>query len=301
MKFLLNLPIAPLAYITWDVSPTIFSFGDFALRWYGLLFASAFFIGHLLMRWVFAREGKSLEALDNLTLNVTLGTVIGARLGHCIFYDPYYYFVESPEEIVQVWKGGLASHGGAIGIILALLYFTRRNSGFSFLWVADRLAVVIPLGAAFVRLGNLFNSEICGRPTDVPWAFRYPLRDGWCNGVPCTDCGEYPRHPTQLYEAGAYIIFFVLLLWLYRKWGAAAPKGRLIGISLTGLFTARFLIEFLKENQENYQTDFFLNTGQLLSLPLILFGVYLLLRKTSVSAESPILQEREGAGQTLDN
>jgi prolipoprotein diacylglyceryl transferase len=285
MKFLLNLPIAPLAYITWDVSPTIFSFGDFALRWYGLLFASAFFIGHLLMRRVFLREGKSLEALDNLTLNVVFGTVIGARLGHCIFYDPYYYFVESPEEIVQVWKGGLASHGGAIGIILALLYFTRRNPGFSFLWVADRLAMPIALGATFVRLGNLFNSEICGKPTNVPWAFRYPLRDGWCNGVPCTDCGEYPRHPTQLYEAGTYMLVFILLNFLYRKWGSAAPKGRLTGVLLAALFTARFFIEFFKEKQESYQTGLFLNTGQLLSLPLIFLGIYLLLRKPSVSSE----------------
>jgi prolipoprotein diacylglyceryl transferase len=300
MNFLFSAPSNELGYITWEVSPTIFSFGDFALRWYGLLFASAFFIGHLLLRWVFSREGKSLDALDNLTLNLVLGTVIGARLGHCIFYDPYYYFVEHPEELVQVWKGGLASHGAAIGIILALLYFTRRNLGFSFLWIADRLAMVIALAATFVRLGNLFNSEICGRPTDVPWAFRYPLRDGWCNGVPCTDCGEFPRHPTQLYEAGAYIIFFVLLISLYRKWGAATPNGKLIGILLTGLFTARFLIEFLKENQENYQTGLFLNTGQLLSLPLILFGVYLLLRKAPINAECKIPEEQESAGPTQE-
>ncbi|MCS6904899.1 MAG: prolipoprotein diacylglyceryl transferase [Bacteroidia bacterium] len=282
MNLMYGVQVDVLSYITWDVSPVIVSFGEhFVLRWYGLLFASAFFIGHLIMRRVFLTEAKPLEALDSLTIYVVIGVIVGARLGHCIFYDPYYYFVEHPEEIVQVWKGGLASHGGAIGIILALLLFIYRNQEFTFLWVADRLALVIPLGAAFVRLGNLFNSEICGVPTNLPWAFRYPLRDGICGGVPCNDCGEFPRHPTQLYEAGAYILLFLLVMFLYRRWRANVRSGKLIGILLLGLFIARLFIEFVKENQESYQTGLPLNTGQLLSIPFIILGIYLSFFKKS--------------------
>lgn len=283
-----------LLSIVWDVNPWLVRFSDsFGIRWYGVLFASAFFFGYIIFSRFFRKEGLSTEKLDQLTLYVALGTVIGARLGHCFFYDTAYY-LKNPLEILQIWRGGLASHGAAIGILIALYLYVRKNK-MSFLWLIDRISVVTALGGFFIRLGNLMNSEIYGRPTDLPWGFRF-VRD--MSRVNFTDphTGEVigkhlPCHPTQIYEALSYLLLFFILFYVIRKYGDKLKNGIIFGWFLIGLFTARFLIEYLKYEQSEFEIQMMynmhLNMGQLLSLPFILFGIILLfwLRKYSPSKQ----------------
>lgn len=254
-------------YLYWDASPDIAHIGPLTLRWYGLLFAAGFFIGFYLMRWVYRREGRPEADLDTLLWYLLLGTVIGARLGHCLFYEPEYYLAH-PIEIVKIWEGGLASHGGTIGVLLALYLYTRKRPNQPFLWLADRLTVPTALTATFIRIGNFFNSEIYGKITTVPWAVVFARVD------------PHPRHPTQLYEALVYLTLFILLLILYKRgvyfrW----PMGRPLGVFLLWVFGWRFMIEWVKEPQEAFSLGLPLNMGQLLSLPFLAVGLYLLLRK----------------------
>ncbi|MCX7980122.1 MAG: prolipoprotein diacylglyceryl transferase [Bacteroidia bacterium] len=254
-------------YLHWNVSPDIAHIGPLTLRWYGLLFAAGFFIGFYLMRWVYRREGRPEADLDTLLWYLLLGTVIGARLGHCLFYEPEYYLAH-PIEIVKIWEGGLASHGGTIGVLLALYLYTRKRPNQPFLWLADRLTVPTALTATFIRIGNFFNSEIYGKITTVPWAVVFARVD------------PHPRHPTQLYEALVYLALFMLLLTLYKRgvyfrW----PMGRPLGVFLLWVFGWRFVIEWVKEPQEAFALGLPLNMGQLLSLPFLAMGLYLLLRK----------------------
>ena len=251
--------------IIWGVSPEIFSIGPFAVRWYGLLFASSFFTGFLIIQWIFKQEKKPEKDLDELLLYMIIGTLLGARLGHCIFYDPVYYF-SSPVRILKVWEGGLASHGGAIGIFLALYIYSRRKPDQKYLWLLDRMAIVVALGGFFIRLGNLFNSEIVGKPAAVAWAFIFSRLD------------MIPRHPTPLYESSAYLIIFIVLIKIYLiKRNKIAP-GLLLGTFLVNVFTFRFFVEFLKENQSGFEAGLPINMGQILSIPLILFGTIMLIR-----------------------
>ncbi len=252
--------------IYWNPDPVIFRIGLWALRWYSLMFMIAFLLGYLIFKWIFIREQKKVEVLESLFIHVFFGTLIGARLGHCIFYDPIYYF-KNPLEILQVWKGGLASHGAAIGILTSIYLFTRKNRDYSYIWILDRLSIVVALGGVFVRLGNLFNSEIIGRPTSLPWAFIFLRVD------------RIPRHPTQLYEAFAYLWVFIILFHLYRRSWKTLASGKLLGVFMLGIFGSRFLIEFLKENQSAFEASLPLNMGQLLSLPFILLGLWMLLRR----------------------
>ncbi|MCB8995518.1 MAG: prolipoprotein diacylglyceryl transferase [Bacteroidales bacterium] len=270
--------------IVWDVDPWLIKFSDtFGVRWYGLLFACAFLFGYLIFNRFFKKEGLSTEKLDQLTLYIALGTVIGARLGHCLFYD-FSYYMQHPWEILQIWRGGLASHGASIGILVALYLYVRKNK-MSFLWLIDRISVVTALGGFFIRMGNLMNSEIYGRPTDLPWGFRF-MRD--TSRVTFTDphTGEIlgkhlPCHPTQLYEAFSYLILFIILFWVIRKYGDRLKQGVIFGWFLIALFTSRFLIEYLKFEQSDFEINMIynwhVNMGQLLSLPFILFGIGLLL------------------------
>lgn len=257
---------------TWSPDPELFSFGQFTVRWYGLLFSLAFLSSFAIMVWVFRRENKSDDLLNRLFLYVFIGVVAGARLGHCLFYSPEFYLAH-PLEILKIWEGGLASHGAAAGIIIALLLFARRTKDTSFIWVADRVSVVIPLAAIFVRLGNFVNSEILGLPTDLPWAVVFSRVDA------------VPRHPVQLYEALAYLIIFLVMLTLYRKSFAARP-GRLTGSMLTMLFSMRFILEFFKTGQSTLDSSMPITMGQLLSIPLVAFGAWLIMRDRSQSAES---------------
>lgn len=270
-----------LNFIVWDQDPIAFQFsiGDFewAIRWYGIFFATPFLIAYYLLNRIFQIEGKPEKDLESLFLHIFVAVIIGARLGHCIFYDPYYYFIQEPQKIFAIWEGGLASHGATIGIFIAVWLYCRKHTDKSFLWVADRLVIVIALVACSVRLGNLFNSEICGVETTVPWAFQF-VRGG-------SDCLGGTRHPTQLYEAISYILIFFWLHSHYYKKKQATPEGSIAGLFLIALFGARFLIEFSKVNQESYDNPLPINTGQMLSLPFIATGIYFYLRSKKIAAK----------------
>lgn len=264
----------PRAYIYWDVGPILVEVGPLAVRWYGVLFAAGFLAGYLLVRRIYRREGKPEADLDVLLLYLVAGTVVGARLGHCLFYDPAYYLAH-PLEILQIWEGGLASHGGALGVLLALYLYARRHPGQPYLWLLDRIAVPAALAGAFVRVGNFFNAEILGEPTDLPWAVVFARVD------------PVPRHPAQLYEAIGYAAIFVVLLALYRRYGARTPRGMLLGTFLVLVFTYRFLVEFVKLPQAAFEPGLALSVGQLLSLPFVAAGVLLLLRARAAAGDEP--------------
>ena len=242
--------------------------GPLSVRWYGLLFALTFFAGYHILRWVFRKEGKSDASLDRLLIYGMVGTVVGARLGHCFFYEPV-FFLDHPLEIVKFWKGGLASHGGAVGILASLYLYTRGRPDQPYLWLLDRVVIPTALGGLFIRMGNLFNSEIIGTPTDVPWAFVFTRVDA------------LSRHPAQLYEALAYGLIFCLLLCIYRRRQRHVAPGALLGLFLTSVFTFRFLVEFVKERQAAYELELLLSVGQWLSIPMILAGIILLVTASS--------------------
>ena len=259
-----------LSYIDWNVSPVLLPLGPIALRWYSLCFLATFVIGFYIMRDVFRSEGKSEEDLNSLVNYMVLGTLIGARLGHCLFYDPGFY-LSNPLEIVKFWHGtsfgisGLSSHGGALGIFSALYIYTRKRE-IPYIWILDRIVIPTALGGLFIRLGNLFNSEIVGIPTEVPWAFVFTRID------------NLPRHPAQLYESLGYGLIFVMLYTLYRRLRRESPDGLLLGLFTLFAFAYRFFIEFVKERQANYGQDLPLSVGQLLSVPLVILGIFLVAR-----------------------
>jgi len=260
------------AVIHWSASPFIFSIGSFGVRWYSILFVLGFIIGWYIFKKFFNREGLPYEKLlDPLLYTLIIGTLIGSRLGHCIFYDPGYYFGswEGVKEIFMPWKGGLASHGGAIALIFAMWWYSShygKKYGFNFLWVMDRLVITVCFAGAFIRLGNLFNSEIYGDVTNLPWGFIFER-----NGE------TLPKHPTQLYEALSYTILGFVLMGLYNKKLPALREGTIFGIFLIVLFGMRFLIEFIKEPQEEFEETMLLDMGQLLSIPFIIAGIVLLI------------------------
>jgi len=246
-------------YYTWSIDPAIFKFGFLQVRWYSLLFVGSFFIGLLIMQKIFKKEGQNPEILDSLLIYLLIGTIIGARLVHCLFYEPEYY-LNHPLEILYIWKGGLASHGGLLGAIIALWLFVKKYK-IPFLWLMSRLSIPAMLTASAIRFGNFFNSEILGKKTDVPWAIIFKRVD------------NIPRHPAQLYEAFSYLLIFFLLIYLYKKLPKKLSIGLLPAIGAGLSFGIRFFIEFFKTRQATYQNDFFLNTGQILSIPFVLFCI----------------------------
>jgi len=251
------------AIIIWDVNPEIFRIGSFAPRWYGVLFASGFLFGYFIFKKIFRNEGLSDELLDRLTIYAAIGTIVGARLGHCLFYEPGYY-LSNPIEILKVWQGGLASHGAAIGILLALWLFVRKEKK-PYIWILDRIVIVVALAGAMIRLGNLMNSEIYGVETALPWGFVF-LRAG----------ETVPKHPTQIYEALAYLITFVILYRIYWRKKGEFIRGLPFSLFLILVFVFRFLIEYVKEDQVAFEAGMQLNMGQWLSLPFIILGVVIL-------------------------
>lgn len=263
-----------LLNVVWDVSPEIFTVAGFSVRWYGLLFALSFFLGYLVMLKIFMREQVPVKLLDELTTWMIVGTVVGARLGHVFFYEPEWYLAH-PVKIFKVWEGGLASHGAGIGIVLALIIFSRlRNK--PFLWVIDRIVITVALAGFLIRMGNLMNSEIYGNPTNLPWGFLFVRSTTPADGL-------VPRHPTQIYEGLSYLLIFILLWWLYcRKKGQPAP-GLLFGLFLVLVFGMRFVIEFIKEPQVGFEQGMALNMGQLLSVPFVLAGIYFIFRAQRAS------------------
>ncbi len=257
-----------LNFITWNVSPEIFSIGSLSVRWYGLLFALSFFFGYLILLRIFKKEGIPSKVLDQLTTYMIVGTLVGARLGHCLFYEPGYY-LSHPWKIMMIWEGGLASHGAAIGIILTLVIFGRIKK-LPFFWVIDRIVIVVALSGLLIRLGNLMNSEIYGIPTTLPWGFKF-IR----SSIPAE--GTVPRHPTQLYEGISYLFIFLYLLWYYYRKNGKPEPGYLFGMFLVLIFGVRFLIEFLKEPQVGFERSMVLNLGQVLSIPFVVGGILLVL------------------------
>ena len=258
-------------FVNWSVNPEIIGIGDLSLRWYSVLFVSGFILGWYIFKWFFKREGLPVTLLDPLLYTLLIGTIVGARLGHCLFYQPDYYLGswEGFWEIFMPWKGGLASHGGTIALIIAMVWFARhygRKHDFDFLWILDHLAIAVCFAACFIRLGNLFNSEIYGDVTTLPWGFVFELR------------GEtLPKHPTQLYEAFSYLILGIVLILLYKYRLPKMYRGTFIGLFFIGCFGSRFLIEFIKEPQVGFESEMALNMGQWLSIPFVLLGIGLLI------------------------
>lgn len=262
-----------LNFITWDVSPILLGIGNFKIQWYSVLFACAFIFGYWVLDRIYKYEKVPSLYLEKLALYVFIGVLFGARLGHCLFYEPSYYLANPVEMFLPVtkttqgWKfigyRGLASHGGAIGILLMIGLYAKKTKT-NYLWTLDRLVIVVALAGLFIRMGNLMNSEIYGVETSMPWGFIF-VRDGQ----------TLPKHPTQIYEALCYLLIAIGLLLYYKHKKAKISPGIMLGMFLTILFLVRFLIEFLKENQETWEADMAINMGQILSLPFILAGIAL--------------------------
>ncbi len=255
-----------LSFIHWDVHPEIFHVGSLSVRWYGLLFASGFLIGYYIGEYMLKSEKVRQKWIDSLFFYIIIATVVGARLGHVFFYG-WEYYSQHPGEIIKVWHGGLASHGGAIGILLALFIHSKVVTKRTMLWTLDRIVVPTALVAAFIRTGNLMNSEIYGIQTTLPWGFIFER-----NGE------TLAKHPTQIYEALAYLISFGILMYLYRKTSSKNRPGLILGAFFILIFTARFFIEFIKEDQEAFEAGMALNMGQWLSIPFVLMGIILVIR-----------------------
>ncbi len=257
-------------FITWTIKPEIFSLGPISVRYYGLFFAISFMLGYYLMERMFKWEKIPLPWLEKLFIYVVVATVLGARLGHVFFYA-WDYYSQNIGEILMVWKGGLASHGGALGIVIAILIYSKKVSKKSPIWILDRLVIPTALAAFFIRMGNLMNSEIYGVETSLPWGFVF------------ANNGETePKHPTQIYEALTYLSLFGLLMWMYWKTKARERVGLIFGVFLIGTFLSRIFIEVVKEDQEKFEADMALNMGQWLSIPFVLAGIYFIYRSYKV-------------------
>ncbi|NEW78540.1 MAG: prolipoprotein diacylglyceryl transferase [Gelidibacter sp.] len=269
-----------LLQIDWNPSPEIFKIGSFAVRYYSLMFVIAFMLGLFLMKKIFINDNIPIEKLDSLFIYTIIGTLLGARIGHFLFYEPEFFF-RKPLEVLLPFRfspkfeftgyAGLASHGAVIGIITAMYFFSKNVLKKPILFILDRITIPVAAAGVFIRLGNLMNSEIIGKPTNSDYGFIF------------RQLGEdFPRHPSQLYEAFGYLLVFILLWFVYWKTDKMKKSGYLFGLFFALLWSVRFLVEFFKEKQveggENWMLG--LNTGQVLSIPLIIMGLYFMFRKT---------------------
>ncbi len=263
-----------LDFITWTANPDFIN-SFITVRWYGLFFAIGFLMGYNIVAKMFRHEGAPESWLGILLMWVVGGTIIGSRLGHVFFYE-WDKYSQDPISILYIWEGGLASHGGTIGIILAVILFslitTKRNP----IWTFDRLGIPIALVGGLIRLGNLFNHEIYGHATDLPWGFRFIENIYWWQRG-AEPIFSAPSHPTQIYEALCYFALFGLLMWMYWKKHAEQRPGLIFGVFFIGIFLPRFLIEFIKNNQVQFEEAMTLNMGQWLSIPFILAGITLII------------------------
>lgn len=267
-----------LMYITWKVDPELFTILGREIRWYGLLWVIGLVVAIVIVQKIYEKERLPEKWFDSLFVHMMLGIIVGARLGHCLFYEPAYYLA-NPLEIFAIWEGGLASHGGVIGIIIAVWLYSKRVTKKSMLWTFDRVIVPTGFTAAAIRLGNLMNHEIYGGPTSQPWGFRFITNIGhWKAGVAEPIFSE-PSHPTQIYEALIYLLVFAITMYLYWKTDAKQKQGLLIGIGMIIIFVSRFLIEFVKHVQVDSEIAMRESTGlilgQWLSIPFILWGLWL--------------------------
>ena len=287
-----------LNYITWDVDPVLFSLGPLQVRWYGLLWALGFLIGYFVMRGIYRREKMTDDSLDKLLVYMLLSTVIGARLGHCLFYEPKEYLA-NPISMLYIWEGGLASHGGAIGILVGLwLYVRSYNKSkkekdnlqkINYIWILDRIVVAVCLVGALIRVGNVMNHEIYGTPTSLRWGFVFMRgAEQFCgtfdNYTQCTSWASccppnewLPCHPTGLYEAFFCLVAMGILLWMYykRDLGHKQP-GLMFGTFLIIIFGSRILIEFLKNVQVAFEENMTFDMGQWLSVPFVVIGIVMI-------------------------
>lgn len=272
--------------VTWDVNPALFHLGSFEVRYYGVLWAVALGISAYIFHHIMIREGLSEKTFDSVFWFGVISTVLGSRLGHCLFYDPGYYLTH-PVEILDIRQGGMASHGAAVGLLIGLWLFSRKNK-LPYIWSLDRISIVVAISGVAVRLGNLMNSEIYGTVTSLPWGFIF-VRDG----------ETLPKHPTQIYEALCYLVLFVILLWMYYKKDLARRwPGVMFGFFLIILFGTRFLIEFIKNPQVDFEQHMVLNMGQLLSIPFIVAGVVILWRALKQAPLTPSPLKKTVAGKS---
>lgn len=290
-----------LNYITWNVDPVALSLGPLQIRWYGLCWAVGFLLGYILMSKIYKHEKMPDWSMDSLLLYMLVSTVIGARVGHCLFYEPEYYLVH-PLNMLKIWEGGLASHGGAIGILLGLLLYVRNfnkstkkakgeKTHITYLWILDRVVIAVCLVGSLIRLGNVFNHEIYGTPTSLPWGFVF-LRgnEQFCgtvdNYTPCTSWASccppeewLPCHPTGLYEAFFCLLAMGLLLWMYYKYDIGDKRpGMMFGTFLIIIFGSRICIEFLKNVQVDFERNMTFDMGQWLSIPFVVVGIVMIVR-----------------------
>jgi len=280
--------------VHWNVDPVIFHLGSFGVRWYSLLFVSGFIIGWFIFREFFRREGVPEQLLEPLLYTLLIATIVGARLGHCLFYQPDYYLGSWRGfwEIFMPWKGGLASHGGTIALLLAMIWFAHhygREYHFDTVWILDHLCIAVAFAGALIRLGNLMNSEIYGDVTTLPWGFVFELREE-----------SEPKHPTQLYEALSYLLLGIGLMALYKLRLHKTYRGTFIGIFFVVCFGMRFIIEFIKEPQVEFERDMVLNMGQLLSVPFVLLGIGFLVYAFVRKQPAAIVRPKDGDRQAKE-
>ena len=271
-----------LFYIVWDFDPVMFSIGSVDIRYYGLSWALTILLGERFFSYFARREGFGPQIVETGFIWITLGAILGARIGHCLFYEFSYYIAKPWAIITEIRNGGMASHGAAIGLLIGLWLFSRKNK-LPYIWSLDRIMIAVGIGGAVVRLGNLFNSEIFGMATTLPWGFEFVRSAKWVN-----EFAPAAVHPTQIYEALCYLITFGILCWLYYAKDIARRRpGILFGIGLLGIFLTRFFIEFIKTEQEAFEQGWVLDMGQWLSIPFIVLGIYMIYRGVSGPEVSP--------------
>ena len=261
-------------FIHWGVTPEAFSIGSLTVRWYGILYGCAFLASYYAFKELVKSEMND-EQVDKILIYMIVGTVVGARIGDCFFYHPAYY-LQNPFEIFAVWRGGLSSHGGACGILIALFIFARKINK-PYIWVLDRVVIVIGVAGFFIRMGNLMNSEIYGIETSLPWGFIFERENE-----------TVPKHPTQIYEALYYLLTYVILRFVYRKCDNRPKPFLIFGLFLIMVFVFRFCIEFIKNPQEDFEKSMSFNMGQLLSVPFVLMGIISLIVSSRQKQPEPV-------------
>ena len=289
-----------LSFITWNVDPELFTILGREIRWYGLFWVIGLIVAVYIVQRIFEREKLPEKWFDSLFVYMMLGIILGARLGHCLFYEPAYYLA-NPLEILKIWEGGLASHGGVAGIIIAVWLYSKNVTQKSMIWNFDRVIVPTGFTAAMIRLGNLMNHEIYGAPTSQPWGFRFIENIGaWKAGM-AEPIFSAPSHPTQIYEALVYFLVFAVTMYLFWKTDAKKKQGLLIGIAMIMIFLSRFFIEYIKEVQVASELQMRESTGlilgQWLSIPFVIWGIWLVwnaLRKKNNDSDDPIERQKKG-------
>ena len=286
-------------YIVWNFNPVLFSVGGLDIRYYGLMWALAILVGAKFFDNFCKREGLPSSVSESIFIYGTLATIIGSRRGHCLFYEPQHYLAHPLAIITEIRNGGMASHGAAVGLLIGLWLFSRKNQ-LPYVWSLDRIMIAVGIGGAVVRMGNLFNSEIFGTATALPWGFEFVRSAKWVH-----EFAPAAVHPTQIYEALCYLATFGILCWLYYGRDMARRRpGVLFGIGLIGVFLTRFFIEFIKTEQESFEVGWALDMGQWLSIPFILLGAYMIWRgmtRPVVSAAAPGPKAGPGPGSASGN